>query len=84
MRELANGTPMSIAALSKKLNIDRRTTSNAIDLLLDVQDVLVLKKIDTTRIGRRFVIRFTNRAALTRKKLESVLSVVRRRTGRGK
>lgn len=84
IRELSNGTPMSISALSKKLSIDRRTISNVIDLLLDVQEVLVSKKIDTTRMGRRFVIKFNNRTAATRKKLESVLSVVRRKTSRGK
>ncbi len=84
MKELSKGTPMSISALSKKLRIDRRTIGNVIDLLLDVQDVLVSKKIDTSRIGRRFIIKFNNRTAATRKKLESVLYVVRRKTGRSK
>ena len=82
MKELTNGSPMSISTLSKKLNIDRRTIANVIDLLLDVQDVLVAKRIETTRVGRRFVIKFINRAAATRKRLESAVQVVRRKTKR--
>ena len=82
MAELANGSPMSISTLSKKLNIDRRTIANAIDLLLDVQDVLVSKRIETTRIGRRFIIKFQNHAAETRRRLQSALQVVRRKTKR--
>jgi predicted transcriptional regulator len=82
MSELANGSPMSISTLSKKLNIDRRTIANVIDLLLDVQDVLVTKSIETKRTGRRFIIKFQNRASETRRRLESALQVVRRRTKR--
>lgn len=80
MQELADGTPMSISSLSKKLRIDRRTISNVIDLLLDVQDVLISNKIETVRVGRRFVIKFKNRTAATRKKLASALNVVRRKS----
>ncbi len=82
MNELAKGTPMSISTLSRKLNIDRRTIGNVIDILLDVQEVLVVKRIETMKIGRRFVIKFNNRAASTRKKLESALNVIRRKTQR--
>lgn len=80
MNELAQGSPMSIAALSKKLNIDRRTIGKVIDTLLEVQDMLAAKRIETSKIGRRFVVSFINRTASTRRMLESAISVVRRKT----
>lgn len=82
LNELASGVPMSISALSKKLNIDRRTVSKVIDMLIDVQTVLSEKQLETERIGRRFVIHFKERTAKARDLLGNAKVVVRRKTSR--
>ena len=79
LNELANGVPMSISALSRKLNIDRRTVGKVIDMLIDVQSVLSEKQLETERIGRRFVIRFKERTAKARDLLDNAKVVVRRK-----
>jgi predicted transcriptional regulator len=76
---LKQGKPMSIASLSKETNVDRRTVSKVIDLLLDVQDTLRSIEIQTNRVGRRFVIRFKDRTAKARAILSSAAKVAKRR-----
>ena len=78
--ELKKGIPLSIASLSKKLDVDRRTVGKVIDSLLDIQDALINQEIITARRGRRFVIQFKKRTAKVRKLLSDAKSVVRRRS----
>ncbi|MHA1638106.1 MAG: hypothetical protein ACTSUB_08850 [Candidatus Thorarchaeota archaeon] len=80
IQELKNGVPMSIASLSQKLNIDRRTVGKVIDTLLEVQETLVNHEIQTTRVGKNFVIEFKRRASRARKMLSNTLSVVKRKS----
>ena len=80
VQELKQGVPMSIASLSKKLKIDRRTVGKVIDTLLEVQETLVNHEIRTTRVGKNFEIEFKKRAGRARKMLSNTLSVVKRRS----
>ena len=84
LNELSKGMPMSISGLSRKLNIDRRTISKVIDMLLEVQTVLTEKQIETERIGRRFIVRFQERTTRAREILSSARVVFRRRSSRKK
>lgn len=77
---LKQGKPMSIASLSKETNVDRRTVSKVIDILLDVQDTLRSLEIQTDRLGRQFIIRFKARTAKALEILSSAKSkVIKRR-----
>lgn len=77
---LKQGKPMSIAYLSKKTNVDRRTVSKVIDLLLDVQEALRSREILTDRMGRQFIIRFKERTAKALEILSAAkLKVTKRR-----
>jgi len=78
--ELKNGSPMTISSLSQKLNIDRRTIGKVIDALLEVQETLVNHEIQTTRIGKNFVIEFHKRANKVREILSNTISVVKRKS----
>jgi hypothetical protein len=76
---LKKGRPMSIASLSKETSVDRRTVSKVIDLLLDVQETLRSREIQTDRLGRQFVIRFKERTAKAREVLASAKAKVTKR-----
>ncbi|MBD3406637.1 MAG: hypothetical protein GF411_11030 [Candidatus Lokiarchaeota archaeon] len=82
IHEMKSGTPMTIAKLSRILGVDRRTVSSVIDILLDIQNTLVEKQIETERKGRSFVISFKERTRELQRKLKSSLKgkVKRRRT----
>ncbi|TXT57692.1 MAG: hypothetical protein BAJATHORv1_10395 [Candidatus Thorarchaeota archaeon] len=84
IQEMKKGTPMTIAKLSRALGVDRRTISTVIDMLLDIQNTLVEKQIETERRGRAFVISFKERTKDLQKRLKSSLKgkVKRRRTKR--
>ena len=78
--ELESGVDISIAKLSRKLGVDRRSVSKVIDLLLDIQSSLVSYQIETKKTGRAFLIRFSNRTReLTRSLRESLKNKVLRR-----
>ena len=76
---LKKGKPMSIASLSKETNVDRRTVSKVIDMLLDVQETLRSLEIQTDRLGRQFIIRFKERTAKALEILVSAKSKVTKR-----
>lgn len=76
---LKQGKPMSIAGLSKETNVDRRTVSKVIDMLLDVQETLRSLEIQTNRKGRQFIIRFKERTARALEILSSARAKVAKR-----
>jgi hypothetical protein len=80
--ELESGVDMSIAKLSRKLGVDRRSVSKVIDLLLDIQSSLVSHQIETKKTGRAFIIRFNYRTRELTNSLKAALrnKVLRRRT----
>ena len=78
--ELESGVDMSIAKLSRKLEVDRRSVSKVIDLLLDIQSSLLSHQIETKKTGRAFLIKFNNRTReLTKSLKESLKNKVLRR-----
>ena len=79
---LKQNKSLSISSLAEKTRIDRRTVSKVIDMLLDIQETLRSREIETERVGRRFMIRFKERTARARKILASAKAKVAKRRGK--